>query len=203
MANYNNIKATIDANIKTNNNQEITGSVLQSVLNQIVNVLGIGYQFAGIATPSSYPGNPDAKVFYIAATAGTYANFGGIVVNDGEFCVLCWNGSWIKITTGVATAEQVTALGHKVDGLALGQFYGFFPADTDLPAGGEPGYAYVGASVRILMPTRRVNCNSLTDPPNTEWGTRFFGGMRPLRNKSEIAILSTKSDTISTLERMK
>ena len=146
MANYNNIKATIDANIKTNNNQEITGSVLQSVLNQIVNVLGIGYQFAGIATPSSYPGNPDAKVFYIAATAGTYANFGGIVVNDGEFCVLCWNGSWIKITTGVATAEQVTALGHKVDGLALGQFYGFFPADTDLPAGGEPGYAYVGAS---------------------------------------------------------
>ena len=63
MANYNNIKATIDANIKTNNNQEITGSVLQSVLNQIVNALGIGYQFAGIATPSTNPGTPDQKVF--------------------------------------------------------------------------------------------------------------------------------------------
>lgn len=40
MANYNSLKATVNANIKANNNQEITGPVLNSVLNQMINALG-------------------------------------------------------------------------------------------------------------------------------------------------------------------
>lgn len=92
MANYNNIKATIYANIKTNNNQEITGSVLQSVLNQIVNALGIGYQFAGIATPSTNPGTPDQKVFYLANT-GTYTHFGNLTISR-ELGILKYDSSW-------------------------------------------------------------------------------------------------------------
>ena len=92
MANYNNIKATIDANIKINGNQEITGSVLQSVLNQIVNALGIGYQFAGIATPSTDPGTPDQKVFYLANT-GTYTHFGNLTISK-ELGILKYDSSW-------------------------------------------------------------------------------------------------------------
>ena len=52
---------------------------------------------------------------------------------------------------GAATAAEVTALGHKVDGLALGKFYGFFPAAADLPAGDDAGYAYVGVSAPFAI----------------------------------------------------
>lgn len=47
---------------------------------------------------------------------------------------------------GKVLNESLTQLGQKVDDLALGKFYGFFSAATDLPAGDEPGYAYVGSS---------------------------------------------------------
>lgn len=110
MSNYASLKATINANIKTNGSQEITGSVLNSVLNAMVNTLGAGYQYAGMATPSSNPGTPDTNVFYIAATAGTYTNMGGLVVSDGEVAILKYNGTWTKDVTGVATAEQVSQL---------------------------------------------------------------------------------------------
>ena len=63
MSNYNSLKATIDANIKQNGRQEITGQILNSVLNQMVNILGAGYQFAGVATIATKPGAPEAKVF--------------------------------------------------------------------------------------------------------------------------------------------
>lgn len=50
-----------------------------------------------------------------------------------------------------AVDGKVSELGHKIDDLALGKFYGFFPADTDLPAGDDPGYAYVGASAPFAI----------------------------------------------------
>lgn len=116
MANYNNLKATINANIKANGNEEITGPILNTVLNQAVTTLGAGYQYMGVATPATSPGTPDANVFYIAATPGTYTNFGGKVVADGEVAILKYNGSWAKEVTGAATAAQVTQLGQEVNG---------------------------------------------------------------------------------------
>ena len=87
MSNYNNLKTTIDASIKQNNNQEITGSILNSILNQMVTILGAGYQFAGVATIATKPGSPDAKVFYIANGKGTYTNFGGVEVTEDDVVV--------------------------------------------------------------------------------------------------------------------
>lgn len=116
MANYANLKATINANIKANGNEEITGPILNTVLNQAVTTLGAGYQYMGVATPATSPGTPDANVFYIAATPGTYTNFGGKVVADGEVAILKYNGSWTKEVSGAATAAQVTQLGQEVNG---------------------------------------------------------------------------------------
>lgn len=112
MANYSTLLAAINAAITTNGNNEIEGSDLNAVLQQMVLALGMGYQYMGIATPATSPGTPDAKVFYLASEAGTYTNFGGLVVNDGEVCALVWNGSWTKQVTGAATAEQVNQLGQ-------------------------------------------------------------------------------------------
>lgn len=112
MSNYNSLKTTIDANIKQNGNQEITGQILNSVLNQMVNILGTGYQFAGIATldPATDPGTPDAKVFYIANGKGTYEKFGGINVTEDDVVVLYWDSSWHKVSTGIASKEELTEL---------------------------------------------------------------------------------------------
>lgn len=113
MANYQNLLNTINGAIKTNGEGAITGQLLQTILDGMVASLGAKYQYAGIATPTTNPGTPDENVFYLAAQAGTYTNFGGLVVNDGEVCALKWNGAWAKDVTGAATAEQVSQLGQK------------------------------------------------------------------------------------------
>lgn len=120
MANYNNLKAGIDAVIKTNGRQEISGAALNAQLKNMISELGAGYQYMGVATPATNPGTPDANVFYLASEAGTYTNFGGIVINEGEVCVLAWNGTWTKQVTGIATADQLNQLGQiKADKILL------------------------------------------------------------------------------------
>lgn len=111
MANWSTLKAAIANAIKTNGNQEITGQLLQNVLNNIVSSVGEHATYAGIATPTTNPGAPDGPVFYFATQAGIYSNFGGLSVDDGEVAVLKYNGSaWSKDTTGIASEEKVTEL---------------------------------------------------------------------------------------------
>ena len=108
MSDYSSLKATINANIKANNNHEITGAITNSVLNAMVDSLGAGYQYKGVATPTN-PGSaqtPDYKCFYFATTPGTYTNLGGLVVADGEVAILKYDTSWTKEVTGAATADQ-------------------------------------------------------------------------------------------------
>lgn len=118
MSNYNTLKTTINANIKQNGNQEITGQILNSVLNQMVTTLGAGYQFAGVATTATKPGTPDAKVFYIANGKGTYANFGNIEVTEDEVVVLYYDTEWHKVATGIASQAKLAELSESVNAMA-------------------------------------------------------------------------------------
>lgn len=96
MANYSILKAAVEAVVKTNGNEEITGANLQSTLESIIDSLGADYQFVGVATPSTSPGTPDQNVFYIGA-AGTYSNFGAdYTVPVGCVGLFSYNGSWGK-----------------------------------------------------------------------------------------------------------
>ena len=119
MSNYNSLKTAIDANIKQNGKQEITGPVLNSVLNAMVDTLGAGYQFAGIAVSDTNPGTTDAKVFYIANGKGAYTNFGGLEVTEDEVIVLYYDTEWHKVSTGIASqaklSELQTTVGSKQD----------------------------------------------------------------------------------------
>ena len=145
MSNYNTLKTTINANIKQNGKQEITGQILNSVLNQMVTTLGAEYQFAGVATKDTNPGTPDAKVFYIANGKGKYTKFGGLEVTEDEVVVLYYDTEWHKVATGIASQAKLAELKEKVDALALGTFYGYFPDSASLPTDvTTPGYAYVG-----------------------------------------------------------
>lgn len=94
MSNYNNLKSAIQSVIKANGNNEITGPILQAELLSMITTLGAGYQYMGVAQPSTNPGTPDARVMYLAYLPGTYVNFGGLTVTG--FCVLKYDTSWSK-----------------------------------------------------------------------------------------------------------
>ena len=64
----------------------------------------IGYQFKGVATPSTNPGTPDQKVFYLAFASGVYTNFDNTRVNDGEV------GLGVLLTM---VSEKLSALSFK------------------------------------------------------------------------------------------
>ena len=114
MANYSVLKQAIQDVVRTNGNNEITGALLQQSLLTMVNSLGVGYQYAGIATPAINPGTPDQNVFYLASTAGTYTNFNNTVLADGEVAILAYNGSWVKKSTNIATKTALTELEQEV-----------------------------------------------------------------------------------------
>lgn len=109
MANYATLKAAIQQVIKTNGNKEITGALLQQSLLSMIDSLGAGYQYMGVATPDTAPGTPDQKVFYIAGP-GTYPNFNSFVVGQSEFAIFKYATSWQKETFTVCADlyKQIT-----------------------------------------------------------------------------------------------
>ena len=116
MTNWQILKAAIADVIKTNGNQEITGQVLQSVLNNIISNLGANATFAGIATPDTNPGTPDQNVFYIASENGQYVNFDSVVLYNEVAIFTNKNGNWVKNNTGLGTKQELSVLSSKTVG---------------------------------------------------------------------------------------
>jgi hypothetical protein len=110
MGNFQNLKNEISRAIRENGNQEITGDLLQEKLLEMVDSLGKDYKFRGVATPDGEPITDDTNVFYVANTVGTYPNYGGLAVADGEIAFFTYNGSWSKVALGdVASKSEVKA----------------------------------------------------------------------------------------------
>lgn len=87
MANYSALIKVINNQIKANGNQEITGPVLNAVLQAIVSGMSEGALFAGIADTTTDPPAYDGNVFYIAIEPGNYTNF-NVDVPRGSIGVL-------------------------------------------------------------------------------------------------------------------
>jgi hypothetical protein len=88
------LKSAVAAVIKTNGNNEITGQVLQDIINNnIIPQLG-GDKYKGEAIPTSAPGTPESEVFYYAKQEGTYSNFGGAVLPKGLHLLYFQGGVW-------------------------------------------------------------------------------------------------------------
>lgn len=112
MANYANLEAAIQAAIYENNTNDVTGAALQTVLLQMVSDMGkSGMLCNGVCDGNTVPPvAPDSNIFYIAPT-GTYSNFGGLTVADGEWAIFIYNGSWQKQSIPVVTADAVPTTG--------------------------------------------------------------------------------------------
>lgn len=115
MADTTALKNRIRAAIKANDNQEITGPVLQQTLLDIVDELSDRiideYVLIGIAVPTTIPPSnltEYSRVFYLTAQNGVYTNLGGIEVSN-EIAIIKYNGtSWLKDTV-IAIDETPTA----------------------------------------------------------------------------------------------
>lgn len=152
MGNYEQLKQAIANVIKTNGNQEITGAIMQNVLNTIVSTVGANRTFVGIANKNTNPGTPDGNVSYIAYTAGNYVNFqskaGNLTVNPGELAIL-YNErtNWGKFVIGMSsdgvialtnTTNQINATGRYAytdTGIVMGSNEGSKKVRTFLVAG--------------------------------------------------------------------
>lgn len=107
MANYTSLKDAVAQVIKANGNQEITGTVLRSTLLSIINGIGANRTFAGIATPTTVPGTPDANIFYLAAQPGAYVNFGSnaVVVDTVKVFYNNAGNTWSEWTLPIALQQ--------------------------------------------------------------------------------------------------
>lgn len=106
MGNYEQLKQAVSDVIKTNGNQEITGAIMKNTLLTIISTVGYNSTFAGIAKPTTNPGTPDQKVFYIAGTNGVYSNFNAIELNNEIAILTNKDGKWVKLETNIASTEK-------------------------------------------------------------------------------------------------
>ena len=138
MANWTNLISSINNAIRQNGNQEITGSILQNVLVNIVSSVGKNATFVDLATPTTAPGIPEGPVFYLATTKGTYSNFGNLEVNSGLTILRnTSDGSWEKIevpilqsyhengieAVSIGTRDKIHLNCTSEDGKKVAEFY--------------------------------------------------------------------------------
>lgn len=141
MGNYEQLKQAIANVIKTNGNQEITGAIMQNVLNTIVSTVEANRTFVGIANKNTNPGTPDGNVFYIAYTAGNYVNFqfgaGYLTVKPGELAIL-YNETtnWGKFVIGMSS-DGVIALANTTNQINATGRYAY--TDTGIVKGSNAG----------------------------------------------------------------
>lgn len=121
MSNWPTLKAAISNVIKRNGNQEITGQLLQNVLNNIVSSVGENSTFAGIAAPATNPGVPDGPVFYFANKPGVYSNFSSIIISYYGICILYndMNNSWKSIKLYECLQELGTSVQFPISQRAI------------------------------------------------------------------------------------
>jgi len=112
MGGYNDLKTAIAALIHTNDNQEITGDTLQSALLSIINAIGQGSVFKGVATTSTNPGSPDANVFYIAGSPGYYPNF-NLELTAGLHVIENKSGIWVNTEIALDVVDAINIGGAK------------------------------------------------------------------------------------------
>jgi len=88
----------------------VKASVFQDYTNR-------GYKILGDATPSTTPSSPSAGDAYLASTPGTYTNFGGTVLADGQMAMFKYNGSaWSAsiLQVGKSYDSEIEQLGDRV-----------------------------------------------------------------------------------------
>ena len=205
MADFNALETLINAYIKQNGVQAITGQVLNGVLRGMVSALGKGWTIAGAAEPNTDPGTMTGPVAYIAHTAGTYTNFGGLVVNDGEVAFLKYNEqTWTKevlaslaatasVDGNVGTPSVTTQFVNGVLNFAFHNIKG--DPGVDGTDGDAAGFGTVAATVDNTIGTPAVSV-SASGPDTAKNFTFAFTGLKGATGVTSAVV--TVDNTVGT-----
>ena len=132
---YDSIKNSIRSAVYTNGNGDITGQALQDLLVNIVDALNGAAQYKGVAIPSTNPGTPAGRTFYLATQSGTYTNFGSLVLDGTKLAVFVWDGSsWTKTELSVPTSSELSAVSTALSAVQAKQAEGYVYAGVATPA---------------------------------------------------------------------
>ncbi len=208
MADYSILKSAIAAVIKQNGNNEITGELLQQALLSMINSLGAGYQFAGIATPTTNPGTPDYNVFYLATDPGVYANFNGVSLGEMQIGCFSYNGNWdykicnIQSYVGPPTVVSIPFVGNTdldiVDnnGNVIARFNGGDLQTKNFDSKNTPGEALIWGNDTDLDIVDK-NGNVLVRFANGGIKTKNFDSQNVERNNSNCIVYDAKQNDYS------
>ena len=203
MSQYSSIKAAVNAYIKQNGRREITGRILNAVLNATIDSLGKFYQFAGVATPLTDPENPDQNVCYLAGEPGTYVNFDNIVLENEEIALLFWNGEWTKQRMLLGIQEVTASVDNQVGTPSVDVSYSegqlvltFHNLKGDQGETGDAaGFGTIGATVDSNIGTPGVSVQ--TSGPDT--GKNIMFNFTNLKGETGVtSVIATVDNTTGT-----
>lgn len=120
------------------------GPVVQAILDTAQKLRTEGYIFMGAGTPSTVPGTPTERVWYLCGP-GTYSNFGSsVTVPEGSVMVAQYASSWTTTVIEIGSAGGGTfASGEEVGDVSL------FDALSDL-------YGKTDAQKALMLPNGKV-----------------------------------------------
>lgn len=158
---YTNLINDIKQAIYNNGEELITGKVLQDVLVEMVNNLGSGYTYKGVATLSTTPDTTTPNIFYLLGEVGTYTNIGSIQHQSGIGIAL-WNGtawSYQNVPSSAIVATDATPTANSTNPVQSGGVK---------KALGDEHYAWT--TNRILDLRGGVGTTLPNSQGNTNWG---------------------------------
>ena len=142
----------------------ITSGGVQAILAEMVQSLGAGFSFQGVADPAVNPGTPDNNVIYLAGP-GTYTYYGALVVPAKSLGILKYDGSW--------SLETIDGVGG--GGAELGNYVAVASV-AELPVPGVATIGYlVGENLYLYVGTggdtldgKYQNCGQFRGPAGPE-----------------------------------
>lgn len=127
MANYNDLKNLLESNVFQNTRGAVTGTVMQSVLMEIVNTVGLNSGFMGILSSQNKPtAVVDGKQFYIGYNAGEdplNVDLQGVglstltILKNNLYIVHNNGGSWAATDIAQGIATLIATLTNSIDAI--------------------------------------------------------------------------------------
>lgn len=118
MGQYEQLKNAVNAVIKQNGNEEITGNLLRDTLISIISNIGKYSTFGGVYSPTQNPGILDQNVFHVITEPGQYQYFNNIILPERSIGFVYKNQSNAQEFKFFTIPEQdLTPILNELEGL--------------------------------------------------------------------------------------
>lgn len=108
--------------------------------------------FKGTAVPADNPGTQTTPAFWIVSQAGTYTNFGGVVLAANSLGFISWNGTAWSIAA--LALDTTTITNNAIAAVLLALYTDNLIAKTFYTGSGGTGYSYYGQSAASIGAAR-------------------------------------------------